>query len=169
MFLCYNYDGDFMTIVIRKMQENDYQDLKKNVFCATDISIIKENVKQNVLSMADNTSNWLYYVAEVDNKVVGTMYIEFNVPFVHRHIGTLYSVVVTEAYRGQGICRALFNEIIKVAKAKGCEMITLSVRGGTPAEIVYQKLGFIKYGLLPKGIKEEDHYFDSIFFYYPLI
>jgi len=52
--------------------------------------------------------------------------------------------------------------------------ITSSTRGGTTAETVYRKLGFIEYGRLPNGIVEEPPFwekryaYDEVLFYLPL-
>ncbi len=154
-------------IKVRKMELDDYKDLKKYLFEGIPIDILKENVKNNVESM-NNNGNWLYLVAEYDDKVVGTMYLEYKQGSIDKHIGTLYTVVTSEKYQKKGICKELFKEVLKYSLELGIEIITLSVRGGTDAEIVYQRMGFKKYGNLPNGIKDNDKYYDEVSYYYIL-
>jgi len=51
------------------------------------------------------------------------------------------------------------------------EILEIGVRGGTPAEEVYRRLGFTEYARLPQGIKEpwgDGNVFDEILFYQPV-
>lgn len=151
-------------IVVRKMMLNDQFDLKKNVYPNMPLEMIENNVKNNVKAM-DEGSNWVYFVATIDNEVVGTMYLEIGVNSLNKHIGELFSVVTGEAFQGRGVCKALLSETIKYALSKNLEKIILTVRGGTKAETVYQKLGFTKYGELPNGLKELDKYYNKVYYY----
>jgi RimJ/RimL family protein N-acetyltransferase len=154
-------------IIVRKMETEDYIGLKENIFKEMPIEIIKNNVINNVESIK-NGCNWMYLVAEYDNKVVGTMYLEHKQSSVAKHIGTLYSVVTSEDYKNKGICKALFNEVLKYSKDLGIEIITLSVRRGSIAETVYQKMGFQKYGQLPNGLKDNEQYYDEVSYYFDI-
>ena len=155
-------------ITVRKMQIGDHVDLKKNIFTDMPIEVIEKNVEDNSKAMKDGSTNWTYFVAEADKQIVGTMYLEHKSKSINKHIGELFSVVTASNYRGQGVCKELFNEVSKYALDKGIEKIILTVRGGTIAETVYQKMGFIKYGSLPNGIKEKDSYADEAYYYYKL-
>ena len=155
-------------LITRKMKIGDHISIKKNVFTGMPLEMIEENVKNNVKAMEEGTTNWIYLVAELEGEVVGTTYVELGQSSVTNHIATLYSVVTSEDHRGKGICRMLFEESINQVKDKGVEKIILSVRKGTPAETVYQKMGFTKYGELPNGIKEDDGYYSDVFYYYDI-
>jgi hypothetical protein len=53
----------------------------------------------------------------------------------------------------------------------GVEILEIRVRGGTPAEEVYRRLGFIEYACLPGGIKEpwgDGNVFDEVLLYLPV-
>jgi GNAT superfamily N-acetyltransferase len=89
--------------------------------------------------------------------------------FAHR--AELDDVVVHRDYQRQGIARRLVEEARDYARSMGIEMLETSCRGGTPAEQVYPRLGFIEYGRLLRGIKEpwgDHHVFDMVYFYQPL-
>lgn len=149
---------------IRKMQLGDHISIHKNIFTEMPLEIIENNVINNVNSMNQGT-NWVYFVAEINNEVVGTMYLEIKEKSFERHIGELYSIVIAEEYRGQGICRELLLYVINYAKEHNLKKLILSVRTGTPSEIVYQKIGFTKYGQLPEAIIENNKCFDKSYYY----
>jgi hypothetical protein len=53
----------------------------------------------------------------------------------------------------------------------GVEILEIGVRGGTPAEEVYRRLGFAEYARLPGGIKEPwdgGGVFDEVLLYLPV-
>ena len=107
-------------------------------------------------------------VAATDREVVGNMKVVFNQHILHRHRAELFDVVVNPKYQGRGIARLLFDECKKICIGKGISILETSVRGGTHAEDVYRKLGFIQYGKLPRGISESwgnKKVFDQVFFY----
>lgn len=152
-------------LIIRQMKIGDEIDLKKNVFPLTDIKIIKENVVNNVADMAKN-QDWIYLVAELNDEVIGTTYLKLaNESYSSRHTAELFSVVVSENHRQKGICRSLIDQAVKIAKDKKVEMIALTVREGTVADTVYQKLGFISYGVLQNGIKDNDGYYNQKYYF----
>jgi hypothetical protein len=65
----------------------------------------------------------------------------------------------------------VINEAKKQATEMGLKLVTISMRGGEPAEEVYRKLGFIEYGRLPDGIIEpwnDNKAFNEVFLYLPL-
>ena len=54
----------------------------------------------------------------------------------------------------------------------GIEILEVGCRGGTPAEEVYRRLGFIECGRLPGGIVEpwgERRAYDEVSFYMPVV
>ena len=61
-----------------------------------------------------------------------------------------------------------------IAANTGKSMMLTSARGGTTAETVYRKLGFIEYGRLPNGLMEwppsygKESASDEVMFYLPL-
>lgn len=80
-----------------------------------------------------------------------------------RHKGHIYGVYVTASYRGQGIAKALFHQIIAELKQDPtCEQLLLSV--GTfnaGARAVYLSLGFVPYGIEPRALRAGDEYIDE--------
>ena len=155
-------------IKVRKMQLGDHVGIKKNLFLTMPLEAIEKNVINNTMQMKEENPSWNYFVAEIDGEVVGTMYLEFKTRSIDNHIGEIHSVVTGENYRGRGICKKLFETVCIYAQEKNLNKIILTVRAGSIAETVYQKLGFIKYGELPNGIKDKDIYVNSVYYYYDL-
>lgn len=147
------------------MKIGDEVDLKKYVYPTDTLANIRKNVAKDVKDMT-SSKDWIYLVAELNGEVVGTTYIKLaNESYSSRHIAELFSVVVSENHRQKGICRSLVDECKKIAKEHDIEKIVLTVREGTVADTVYQKLGFIDYGVLPNGIKDEKEYFNKKHYY----
>lgn len=91
-------------------------------------------------------------------------------PYASKHQG-VFGIIVAKAARGQGIGRKLTELLIAETKSKltGIEIIVLSVyQQNKIARKLYQNLGFIEYGRLPKGRKRADGYDDQIEMYLPL-
>jgi ribosomal protein S18 acetylase RimI-like enzyme len=153
-------------ILVRKMKKGDHLDMKKNIFPDLPLDIIEGNVNSNSEAMQLDSNNWVYFVAEINGEVVGITYLELKEKSLEKHIGELYSVVTSANHRGLGVCKALFKHVIEYMRELKKKKILVTVRTGTPAETVYQKLGFIKYGELPEGFIEEDKYINKSFYYY---
>lgn len=154
-------------LIIRKMRIEDYEDLSKNVFTEMSIEEVKKNVEFNVSDMEKNTN--YYFVAELNNEVVGTIYLKYDNTSINKHMGELNSILVSNNHQGKGIFKSMFNYIIEFSKELGIEILLVSVRKRCISETVYQKVGFIKYGELPNGIKNEDgSYTDKVLYYYEI-
>lgn len=125
-------------------------------------------VEEQVKFMKKENSDSIYFVAEYNGEVIGTMYFTGGHSYITKHIGEIHTVVTAEEYQRKGVCRALFNAIKEYAKSINVEIIYLTVRGWTDAGIVYQKLGFKKFGELPNGIKDNGRYYNEIYYYYNL-
>ena len=70
--------------------------------------------------------------------------------FACKRLINIHDVVVTPEFRGFGVGKALFAEIERIARAKGCCKITLEVlSGNAPALALYAALGFGDYVLDP--------------------
>lgn len=83
------------------------------------------------------------------------------------HVG-VFGIIVAKEWRKKGIGRFLMEKTIEEAQKNitGLKIITLGVFGDNPiAKKLYEKMGFIEYGLLPKGIKHKEELVDHIYMY----
>jgi ribosomal protein S18 acetylase RimI-like enzyme len=80
-----------------------------------------------------------------------------------QHKGRVWGVYVRRESRRQGGASALLTELIKRAWAiPELEQITLAVAATQlPAKLLYQKLGFMPYGIEPRSLKVSGEYIDD--------
>ncbi len=75
----------------------------------------------------------------------------------------LFAIIVDEKYRGKGIGTKLIRELMRLGKEKfHLEMLHLEVYEGNPAEKLYEKLGFRKYGVQRHFMKSDGKYTNKI-------
>jgi ribosomal protein S18 acetylase RimI-like enzyme len=103
------------------------------------------------------------YFAEVDGKWVGMIGAYQEEKTKTKHILNVVSFYVSPKYRGQGIGKALLEQVIQHAKeTPGVKKLLLGVvTTQKPAYALYRSLGFIEGGQLKYGVKVGDTYFDE--------
>lgn len=105
-------------------------------------------------------------VVESKGKIIGHTTFGMRTR-VESHVGSI-GISLSSDYRDQGIGRILLSKLIEIGKQKlqGLKIIELGVFGNNERAIhLYQSLGFIKYGVLPKGINHKGQFIDHIFMY----
>jgi ribosomal protein S18 acetylase RimI-like enzyme len=165
---------------IRTVRKSDAIDLITNYFARYDevkrnptlglATIVKkptviEEMKwfQNLLRQAQKGNSFMS-VAEVNGHIVGACDVVGYDMSEKQHIGVL-GIAVTEPYRKQGIGKALIEDVLKRA-AKRYSIITLSVFAVNRNAIkLYEKFGFKRFGVLPKGFKRGKRSFDDVRMY----
>ncbi len=72
--------------------------------------------------------------------------------FMAKPLINIHDVIVLPKYRGQGVARALFAEIERIANKRGACKVTLEVlSGNTRAKRLYASLGYGDYTLDPES------------------
>ncbi|KPK33547.1 MAG: hypothetical protein AMS24_00710 [Chlamydiae bacterium SM23_39] len=102
------------------------------------------------------------YTAEHNNEPCGCclLYVSNIKKFAHQ---ALFAIIVAKEHRGKGIGTALIKKLIDVAKDEfKIEILHLEVYEGNPAISLYKRMGFERYGIHKKFIKDKDRYFDKI-------
>ena len=108
-------------------------------------------------------------LAFCDKELIGISDINMQ-DKTEKHLG-LFGITIKKQWRDKGIGKKLMEVTIKEAKHKltGLKIIILSVFANNPKAIkMYQRFGFRKYGLLPKGAYLKDRYVDNINMYLPI-
>ncbi|KAF7364576.1 N-acetyltransferase domain-containing protein [Mycena venus] len=71
--------------------------------------------------------------------------------------GVVEKLLVSPNFRRRGIAKLLMTKLEEEAKVLGQTLLTLDTETGSPAEIVYPKLGYIQLGIIPKyGVSPVD-------------
>ncbi len=90
--------------------------------------------------------NTAYIVGELEKKIIAYAgaWLSFNEAEV-------MSVAVLAEYRGRGIGKKLFGELLKLCKERGANAVTLEVRPSNVAAIkIYESFGLKSVGRRPK-------------------
>lgn len=87
-----------------------------------------------------------------------------------RHKVTLFGMYVTEAYQQHGLGRQLVEAALAEARRHPrLKLIQLTVTAGNAAAFaLYQRCGFIQYGLEPLAVRVGEAYFDKLHLWRPL-
>jgi len=100
-------------------------------------------LKSEQVKLSLQSSNVIVLGAFTDGKLVGTATLVLA-PLLNKTIGFIESVVVDEAYRGQGFGVRLMRTILELAEQRGLSACNLtSSPHRTRANELYQELGFI--------------------------
>ena len=102
------------------------------------------------------------YVALVNDKVVGWCVIIRKPKRIYRHTGVL-GMGIVEDYRGRGIGTLLINTALDAARKLGFKRIELQVRENSLlAMTLFEKVGFVKEGVMRKHALVDDNYENSV-------
>ena len=96
--------------------------------------------------------------------LAGIVGLAFELREKARHKVTLFGMYVTEAYQHKGLGRQLVEAALSAARRQpGAKVIQLTVTAGNDvAFALYQRCGFIQYGLEPLAVRVGVEYFDKI-------
>ncbi|MBT0626454.1 GNAT family N-acetyltransferase [Pseudomonas fluorescens] len=96
--------------------------------------------------------------------LVGIVGLAFEPREKARHKVTLFGMYVNEAYQQKGVGRQLVEAALSEARRHSrLKLIQLTVTAGNDAAFaLYQRCGFIQYGLEPLAVRVGEDYFDKI-------
>ncbi len=133
-------------MIIRKAKTSDIASLyalEKELFSV-------ENYPLSKSSFAYHLRNNLFFVAEIEGKIAGYVLV-----LIKRKNAKLYSIGVSELYRGKKISQMLLKTISKELVDLGFSTLLLEVRIDNNAAIsLYEKFGFSKVKILKSFYKD---------------
>lgn len=91
----------------------------------------------------------LLLVAELDQRIVGTVQLDFDTMPNQSHRAEVRKLLVHPDVRRRGVARSLMAELERRALALGRRLLTLDTRTGDSAELLYALLGYSKAGIIP--------------------
>jgi ribosomal protein S18 acetylase RimI-like enzyme len=111
-----------------------------------------------------------FLVAERDGRLVGFVRVVQPVPVPSgAHVRQIQGLAVDPAERRRGLGRTLLDAAFDEARRQGAYRITLRVLSvNTPARRLYESLGFVVEGVLPREFLIEGAYVDDVLMGRPL-
>src|SRR5919202_6378274 len=84
-----------------------------------------------------------------DGELVGTVTLLLDCPPNQPHRGEIAKMMTRVRWRGRGVARALMLEAERIARERGRTLLTLDTAAEEGAGGFYEKLGFVKAGVIP--------------------
>ncbi|QLE71764.1 GNAT family N-acetyltransferase [Streptomyces rectiverticillatus] len=103
-------------------------------------------------------------VAETGGRLAGYIRLVAPTPLAcNAHVRQIQGLAVDDAFRGQGVARALLRAAGEEARRQGAVRLTLRVLGhNAPARSLYASEGFVVEGVLPGEFLLEGAYVDDV-------
>lgn len=109
----------------------------------------------------------IYFLVYVNGKIAGNGQIDRG-KGRHTHSGNM-GIALMRSYRDEGIGTELMKSLIDEAKVLGLRLLTLTCFETNVAALhVYEKLGFVKAGIIPGAIAHKGQYIGEVHYYLPL-
>jgi GNAT superfamily N-acetyltransferase len=89
-------------------------------------------------------------IARSGERIVGTVQIDLATPPNQPHRGDVAKMLVHPDMRRRGIARALMVALEAIARSAGRTLLTLDTVTGSAAEPLYQSLGYVTVGVIPR-------------------
>jgi ribosomal protein S18 acetylase RimI-like enzyme len=77
------------------------------------------------------------------------------------HRGNVWGVYVDPAHRGSGVARLLIEDVLAHARQKVLQVHLSVVADNAAALGLYERLGFVRYGLEPRSLRIGDRFYDE--------
>ena len=141
-----------MNYKIREINENEYTRLDDFLYEAIFIpkgveappkSIIHQPELQVYVKEFGKEPDDICFVAEVDGKVVGAVWVRVMEDYGHVGDGVpSFAISLYKEYRGQGIGTQLMRRMLTELRERGYEKTSLAVQKANYAVRMYQNVGF---------------------------
>jgi RimJ/RimL family protein N-acetyltransferase len=103
-----------------------------------------------------------FLVAEVDKKVVALSDFQVKGGDEEHRVGA-FGIIVRNGYRGLGIGTEIMKTLLKQAAFFGLRTVTVNAFAANKRAIhVYEKVGFVQSGIIPKKHFREGRFIDEI-------
>jgi GNAT superfamily N-acetyltransferase len=105
----------------------------------------------------------------ITGEVVGTVQVVFAWPENQPHRADIAKLLVRRSARRQGLADSLMRAVEEVARAAGKTLLVLDTVSGSDAERLYQRLGWMRVGVVPGyALMPDGRLCDTTIFYKPL-
>lgn len=145
-----------MNYIIREILEEEFGLLENFLYEAIFVpngvpappkSMIEQPELQVYIKDFGKKKDDIGFVAEVDKKVVGAVWVRIMNDYGHIDNETpSFAISLYKEYRGAGIGTALMNKMLCILKQRGYRQSSLAVQKANYAVKMYQKAGFVIVG-----------------------
>jgi RimJ/RimL family protein N-acetyltransferase len=165
------YIRDGQEVILRTPKREDLDGLMELINSLVDE---KAEIARTVKVTREEEAEWLpkmlaslekdelfFLVAEVGRKLVASSDIHI-LPGDQKHVGVL-GIVIKSGYRELGLGTEMMKTLIEQARARGLKVLTLQVFATNKRAVhVYEKVGFVNSGKVPKKHFREGQYIDEV-------
>jgi ribosomal protein S18 acetylase RimI-like enzyme len=89
-------------------------------------------------------------VARLDDRIVGTVQLDLEMPPNQQHRVAVTKLLVHPAAQRRGIGRALMLALEEIAQSERRTLLTLDTVTGSAAELLYRSLNYVTVGVIPR-------------------
>ncbi len=140
-------------LTVRPIRIEDAVDLRDHLFPHRPVLDVVASVQSGLDRGA--TGRELRLVATLGGHVVGHVLLAFHTRSSERaHRASLDDLAVGGPWQRRGVGRALVEGASAAARQRQARLLTVSVRGGTPAEAFFRACRFNEYGRLRGGLDD---------------
>lgn len=112
----------------------------------------------------------ILFVAFLDDEPVGAVQLSPELKPNQPHRADVQKLLVHRRARNRGVALALMNALEEHARARGRWLLCLDTATGSPAERLYEKLGWRRLGVIPRhAMWPQGGYCDTTFFWKDLL
>ncbi|MBJ9935837.1 GNAT family N-acetyltransferase [Acinetobacter pittii] len=106
------------------------------------------------------------WIAIQAGKIVGSVQLSLVSKKNGVHRAEVEKLMVLTSARKQGIATLLMNELENFARKKGLRLLVLDTREGDVSELLYNKIGFVRVGVIPSFALSSNGNYDGTAIYY---
>ena len=99
-------------------------------------------------------------------RLVGSVQLELALKPNAAHRAEVQRLLVHRSARRRGVAEQLMRQLHELARECGRTLLVLDTRQGDPAELLYQKLGYARGGVIPGYARSSTGSLDATAFYY---
>ncbi|MBE6038886.1 MAG: GNAT family N-acetyltransferase [Anaerofustis stercorihominis] len=141
-----------MEYIIREIEKTEYPLLDDFLYEAIFIPDGVQPPERNIINLPElqvyvagfgKQKDDICFIAEVDNKVIGAVWVRVMDDYGHVEDGVpSFAISLYKEYRGHGIGTALMRRMLSELKERGYEKASLSVQKANYAVKMYLNTGF---------------------------
>jgi RimJ/RimL family protein N-acetyltransferase len=140
---------------------NSLVDEKADIFRAERVSRLEEIDWLSKTLAGLEKDEFFFLVAEVDGKVVASSDLHPQRGY-DKHVGVI-GIVIKKGFRDVGIGTEIMKTLVEHARKTGLKVLTLSAFATNQRAIhVYEKIGFMETGKVPKRHFRDGQYIDEV-------